>query len=121
MHTLASNILEQAQQLSNSYQNTTATTVDVTSEESLSSLIQNHELVVRWANGWSTGFILHVLQDCLKYLSKVVLVINFFADISIKIRATSWYGRTFTIIGQSNPVSVSEVTSFNTYVHESFN
>ena len=51
LHCTASNILEQAQQLSSSYQNTTATTVDVTSEESLSSLIQNHELVVRWANG----------------------------------------------------------------------
>ena len=47
---IASNILEQAEQLSKRYQNTTATTVDVTSEESLSGLIQNHELVIRWAN-----------------------------------------------------------------------
>lgn len=43
----ASNILEQAQQLSKSYQNTVATTVDVTSEEHLGSLIRDHELVVR--------------------------------------------------------------------------
>lgn len=44
---IASNILEQAQQLSNRYQNTTATTVDVTSEENLSGLIRDHELVIR--------------------------------------------------------------------------
>ena len=43
----ASNILEQAQQLSKSYQNTVATTVDVTSEEHLGGLIRDHELVVR--------------------------------------------------------------------------
>ena len=44
---VASNILEQAQQLSQLYQNTTATKVDVTSEQNLGSLIREHELVVR--------------------------------------------------------------------------
>ena len=43
----ASNILEQAKQVAAPFQNTSPALVDVTSDDSLSSLIPGHNLVIR--------------------------------------------------------------------------
>lgn len=77
--TVASNILDQAEQLASTYQNTTATSVDVHSEDNLKKLIPNHELVVSYV-----PFSLHhlVARQCVDH--KVHMVTSSYVSPAMK-------------------------------------